>query len=638
MITARIHSSIALLPVLSGLAMTLLVSSAPAVHAAPDDNLPVFTSPIDITGLKVQLQAAAPDRDTGNPVEVSLPVELLGPKMNQLFATPLSTQLDQAWSVNQDPLTGKTQREQACDGKDGIKAQVSKQISEQDPSLSAYDISCNLASTGQLLVKQVGSTLYLGYLLTNNTVTFAVTTPATCNANNGTFLCPNDPRFQVTFASQIETVVRTPSICQLNAEGGTVNTQAVTIDSTNGTGAVATLIDELFLGHKFSAAERAIEAAERQTPLPLEDSFAELRTSDACTGNSFPVSLFRTAFRDFETIIDLQKGIIFRASHVGITPPTIEVPNPGVDAGPSQPSFTRPMIATTQPIVTAGNAVQLSGQHFPLNLNLATALPVTMHHGGYGENSSLLGAGVCFGGATELEWGQVGNLAAQPIQGDAQGNCVEHFDATNLTAMTAYQFRARDCDAITCSPWSAPLEVTTARDDDAEGTVVLTLDSGTPLGTTTVSALGTFESTIEIPASTAAGTHTIHAVNGDAKAEVALQVTAPTPSGRSNGSIMIVGLLAGETGCPNHPITSTQTDSPFTLFGTGFAAGNVTIHLDSASGTMLGTAPVRTDGSICQQMQGIPGSQAGAHTLVAVQNGTVQAQATITFVLPSVVR
>jgi hypothetical protein len=32
--------------------------------------LPVFTSPIDITGLKVQLRFFAPDRETGQPVSV----------------------------------------------------------------------------------------------------------------------------------------------------------------------------------------------------------------------------------------------------------------------------------------------------------------------------------------------------------------------------------------------------------------------------------------------------------------------------------------------------------------------------------------------------------------------------------------
>jgi hypothetical protein len=98
---------------------------------------------------------------------------------------------------------------------------------------------------------------------------------------------------------------------------------------------------------------------------------------------------------------------------------------------------------------------------------------------------------------------------------------------------------------------------------------------------------------------------------------------------------MMVGLLIGETGCPNHPISSTQTDDTFILFGAGFAPGLVTIHLDTTMGSTLGTAMVRADGSICQQMQSPPGNEAGAHTLMATQNGAVVAQTAVTFVLPS---
>jgi hypothetical protein len=117
-----------------------------------------------------------------------------------------------------------------------------------------------------------------------------------------------------------------------------------------------------------------------------------------------------------------------------------------------------------------------------------------------------------------------------------------------------------------------------------------------------------------------------------------LQVTAPSPAGGGNASIMMVGVLPGETGCPNHPISSTQTDDTFMLFGRGFASGTVAVRLDVPSGTALGTATVRADGSICQQMHSPPANAAGAHTLVAVQNGAVAARAPVTFVTPSLVR
>jgi hypothetical protein len=178
-----------------------------------------------------------------------------------------------------------------------------------------------------------------------------------------------------------------------------------------------------------------------------------------------------------------------------------------------------------------------------------------------------------------------------------------------------------------------PLKVTTAKTDATNDKVVLTLDGGTPLGTVTVNAQGNFETSITIPAGTSVGAHTIHAVIRDAKADATIQVTAPG----SKASIMMVGLLAGETGCPPHPISSTQTDDTFMLFGAGFAAGTVTIRLETTMGATLGTATVSADGSFCQQMQSPPGNNAGAHTLVAVQNAAVVPQTAVTFVLPTVI-
>lgn len=137
---------------LGALALLLCGSSAPRAQ-----NLPVFTSPIDITGLKVQLRIFAPDRESGKPVSVALPPGLFGPKMNQFFSAPLSAQFDQYWNAK-DPK-GKTVREAACEGEDGIKQQVVKEAAKI--GYSAYDISCDLAYTGQLVAKQVGSTMIL---------------------------------------------------------------------------------------------------------------------------------------------------------------------------------------------------------------------------------------------------------------------------------------------------------------------------------------------------------------------------------------------------------------------------------------------------------------------------------------------
>ena len=169
------------------------------------------------------------------------------------------------------------------------------------------------------------------------------------------------------------------------------------------------------------------------------------------------------------------------------------------------------------------------------------------------------------------------------------------------------------------------MTVTTNGSDS--GKVVLTLDGGTQLGTATVTAQGTLAATVTIPAGTSAGLHTIHAVNGNAKADASLQVTAPGSSG-SKATIIASFRGFGESGCPLHPTASMYAmyaDKPFPLIGTGFVPGTVTIYLESAMGMVLGTATVGADGSFCQDVKGPPNDKVGDRTLVAVQNDTVQA-------------
>ena len=619
------------------LAVSQLGAGGVAKAQSNPDLLPVFTSAIDVTGLKLQLRAAAPDRESGKLIDVALPLDLVGPKFNQLLSTPLSSQLDQYWNVTPDPITKQTPRQAACDAPGGIRQQVANQVAAQGPPYVAYDVTCDLAATGKLLAKQVGSTMYLAYLLTGNTVTFASTSPQTCKAGHGTPVCPNDPRFRITFASEITTVMRTPSLCGIAAEDGTVNVVAASFEATNG----AAGIGRLFAGQKFVAGEEALTHTVQHRPLPVDASLGELRTSDACTRKNPDLVRLLVAFRDLETVIDPRQGIILRAIHAGIAQPSLDVPNPGFTGPatpPSVPSFTRPTVSTAQPLVTAGNPVQVAGQHFPANLDLTTSLPVTLHHGGYGANSTILG-GVCFHGVTNLQWGPAGAPPRLvPLPGGPQGECAPSFRATGLTPNTSYAFSARDCDPITCSPSSATARATTGRIDANRGAVALTLDAGTPIGRAVADAAGAFQATAAIPANTPAGAHTIHAVAAGAKADAAIQVVAASPSGARPVSIMMVGLLSGESGCPNHPISSTAAGNTFMLFGSGFSTGVATVRLDTATGAALGTAAVRADGSLCQSMNAPPVSQAGAHSLLAIQNGAVVTRLPVTFVVPSVVR
>lgn len=617
----------------------LLTGGAGAARAQPpggSPNLPVFTSPIDVTGLSLVLVATAPDRETGVPRDIPLPPGVVGPKMARLLATPLNAQLDQYWSVAPDSRTGLVPRAAACDGPGGIKARVTAEVEKLGKR--AHDVSCDLASTGRLVAKQIGSTILLGYLLTGNAVTFQTTSPQTCSPSGGSVFCPNDPRFTVRFAIELVTTLRAGGICELAADGGTVFIQGPSFTSHNAAADIA----RLFGGQRFVAAEAGMANTVRSQSLPLDGILAELRGGDLCARRVPGADRLLFAFRDFQPEIDPRRGILLRATHGGILAPGVSVvqPTPAgeVPAG-GVPSFTRPMLSTAQPVITAGSAVSLRGQHFPTAVNLATTLPVGLTHDDR-DNSARLGerpGGVCFGGGgTDVEFGPVGGpLRVERLTASAQGACAPAFAPQDLRPATAYQFRARDCDPFTCSPWSGVSRSTTTQIDRSSGKVGLELDRQVPLGVVAVDAAGNFDVPVTIPAGTAPGAHTIRAATRSVAAEVSVQVAA---AGGGRASLTMVGLLRGETGCPNHPITTTQTDDTFLLFGAGFAVGAVRIALDGPDGASLGTVPVGPDGSFCQRLRSPGADKAGPHAIVGVQGGTAVARMAVTFVAPSVVR
>lgn len=232
-----------------------------------------------------------------------------------------------------------------------------------------------------------------------------------------------------------------------------------------------------------------------------------------------------------------------------------------------------------------------------------------------------------------MRWGPAGSLIVQRLPGTPRAPCAGLFSATKLTPSTAYEFSARNCDAVTCSLWSSPVRVTTGKVDPDQGKVVVKLDGRAEVGSGVITERGTFETTVTIPASAVAGTHRLLAFHGGAiAARTTIAVTGVAAPG-ARASIMMVGVLAGETGCPNHPISSTAADANFMLFGAGFQAGAVSVRLNTVNGLVVGNAVAQGNGTFCQSMVGVPASQAGNHRLVALQNGAIQAQIPATFVV-----
>jgi hypothetical protein len=251
----------------------------------------------------------------------------------------------------------------------------------------------------------------------------------------------------------------------------------------------------------------------------------------------------------------------------------------------------------------------------------------------------------------------------------------------NLTPGTSYVFSIRGCDStITfdpnaapsvgfddCTPWSAPytagthvptpatgfyvppaislapatitagasVTVSGSNFPPADGQVSLgyhydfvtptggeELGSGT-LGTATLSAQGTFSRTITLPADIPAASITIEADSQTAKAVAILKVVAAS----SQGTLTLTDM--------DGPTTEMEANyDGYTLYGNNLTPGPVTVCIDSPQGTQVLTATVGADGTFQQQAFDISARDLnyiyGRHTLVAVQNGAVQASVNVT--------
>src|SRR4051794_9903353 len=90
--------------------LPLVLAHAGRLYAQADPdaaNLPVFTNPIDVTGLPLVMRVSVPDRESGRLVDIAVPAGFLGPKFLQLLASPLSAQFDGSGASTQTPAMGR---------------------------------------------------------------------------------------------------------------------------------------------------------------------------------------------------------------------------------------------------------------------------------------------------------------------------------------------------------------------------------------------------------------------------------------------------------------------------------------------------------------------------------------------------
>jgi len=291
-------------------------------NQASAQNIPIYTSPIEITDGHISITAFAPDRNSGAMVSLPVPPGTFGPRMTALTSVPINMLMDGRWNGTPDQVAaGTSPRQQACDGPSGVRAQVMRYASAKGKT--AYNISCNFGTTGQVFVKQVGGVLYLSYQIFNNTAAFRTNSSLSCHPDHGTPICPDDPSFEVRFALELLTVISAPSLCTIHAGHPNVYLHGVQIDSHNFVADLGMFFDAVFGDNGFFAAELAMEAQEARAPMTIDDAFNELRSSAACAGNDVKARIFQT-FNQFDTIIKLPQGIELRATHQPIPTPRIQ--------------------------------------------------------------------------------------------------------------------------------------------------------------------------------------------------------------------------------------------------------------------------------------------------------------------------
>jgi len=647
--------------VCAGLSMLIIASALP--RAARADN-----TDTNITDAMLQVHLAFPDKDTQNMIELPIPSSQLPQQVQQQLNTPLGTQFDNQWSNTVVNSNNETMQQLSCDQ---IKQGIQQSINSS--KYSAYDIDCNLASSGTLTgdvtrghapltdPKQpwnVSSgydpqTLALDYHLANNTITFSSTTPFTCH--DGSLTCPADPRVAVTLDLDIHIDLSfdsrpcystsvayvTVSNAQLQPANGTANILLGAIDVLNG------FLDGLHaigMIPPASVGDPQAEAASydnffQYIPVPL-NNLGTLLTANCQTAA-------KQGFDDMSMRIDGGgSALTLLFTHPPIGAPTLI--NPNAPCTPCLIQNNTPAITVSPQQAHPGDTLTVYGGGF--NFQSSSSLAFEWSHD---PNTS---API---GTSDVRWGpQNGSQQTATVKTDLYDEGT--FTTPNtLQPGTAYQFSVRDCDQITCSTWSSPLTLTTAAAGSNQATLRLDdPNTGAQLGTLTVQPDGTLSGTVNLPGNITPGQHTLYAIYA-----IQTQAISGPRKGGNNGIVGNLPLPGSDSGYPSATFTIVQASAtlqpaiqaldskgqPLTialcgntiiLHGDHFAPGGqvtITFSAYKRQGT-LNNATVKSSGSFDIQLT-LPNNltecfSGGTVTLTATEtigNGTLQATTQLNF-------
>jgi hypothetical protein len=530
----------------------------------------------DITASTLEVIVRFPDQNQ-NWVEFPIPNSFLSPQAQQLLATPLSTQFQTFWSVTTDS-SGQTQRDRAIST---AKTEVATSV-QSNTGQTAYNISANFPAAGRLFAAVTGN-LVLQYRLPGEVITFNTTTPTI-------FGSYADPSFRLTFDMTIEIASPIPAMPCSFSPAASLIIENANISGDNLFGRLAQTVGDIINFFQdeppiFQAAEGQIDGINGISLGSMGDTFGQLAA--ACT-------LAQAAgFLQFGVSIDQSAGALaFRLIHPLDDAPTFN--------DQTFPSLFHPVIGVSQLQIKAGDTLGVIGTYFTPPSTVSLVLT---------WNDTISGQIV----RSEMQWGPQ-NGPFVPIDIPRQPYDSENvYQFSNLAPNQTYQFRVRDWDQTTCTPWSAWKLVATLSAAADQVLIWLDGDFSNPLGTTNVQSDGTFATNVIIPPTTTPGAHMLNAqlIGGDAAQPLQIQVLAPNAT--YPASIEIID--------PNtqQAFHVAMEGSPFTVSGYGFVAGSVNLSVDSTSGVSIGQVTAGGDGKIPATTLQMPLGVIGQHQLIGWQ-------------------
>ncbi len=553
-----------------------------------------FASPgnpvVNITGTPLGVQVLFADK--GSPARTVHPLAPyetalgLSASFLTLLLTPLSQFGDQVWSQNKDS-SGQTMR-------DRVSALVSTgivtQVNSQFPGHPPYNISVSLPETGILRAIVIGgdaefpaTNVYLSYELNGNSASWSLHNTEIWPLSDASYTLTFDLELLIQIVIPAEAGSPLTTTATANVENANISGANVLADIGDFAAGVINFInDQPF--NIFQAAEGAIDSEGSGLVVGLGDLSALLADVSTAWLQALPYG-----FTQLTALIQ-QQQLFLQFGH-----PQDPAPVVVNAAAPTFPNLL-PANITTAPEVNAGSSADVTGANFPLDQ--ADALYI-----GWQDTTS--------GTVTEsdISWGPAGG-PTQAVTIPRDGNDGKNlYTASGLAPNSTYEFSVRDQDFLTETPFSAPFAATTTTTNLVEFSLVpVTGGTETPVGSTILTATGSFSAAINIPPSQPPGMYNLTAVlTGTQLAFTPLQVVAagqPLPP-----SIEVDGVAL--------PNTANLTEgNPFTVSFEGFLPGTVSVFVDSpTTGQLIGTATSSGPGAFTATL--VWPDIEGAHSLYA---------------------